>query len=167
MKILNLQNYNTYNKVYNSIKDAHKYPNINLVRLEKWFLKKRGKILDHGFGYCENSIHLAKEGYKVYGTEISKKLVNFALRKIKIHNVKNRVFIKYINPKMKKIPYKNKFFDNIISLGVIQYLGEKENVKYTLQELSRCLKKLLKNETLKRCFKRSLLVGGYFVQCDR
>ena len=84
MELVNKKNYDIYNKVYNSLKDAHDYPNTNLVRLTKWFLNKKGKILDYGFGYAENSIFLANSGYSVYGTEISKKIIKFAKKKTKL-----------------------------------------------------------------------------------
>ena len=97
MKIVNLKNNIIYNKVYNSketMKDSHEYPNINLVRLQKWFLNKNGKVLDHGFGYCENSIHLANENYKVYGLEISKKLINYAIKKTSKKKLKKKPLIR-------------------------------------------------------------------------
>ena len=49
--IVNKTNFETYNKMYESMDAEHNYPNTNLVRLEKWFFKgKKGFTLDHGCG---------------------------------------------------------------------------------------------------------------------
>lgn len=140
MELVNKKNYKVYNKVYNSLKDAHDYPNTNLVRLSKWYLSKKGKILDYGFGYGENSIFLANNGYSVYATEISKKIINYAKRKSKIKSKKSIKFF-YIDEKTKELPFKSNSFDNIICLGVIQYLGSLSSTKKLISEFSRCLKK--------------------------
>ena len=139
MELVNKKNYDIYNKVYNSLKDAHDYPNTNLVRLTKWFLNKKGKILDYGFGYAENSIFLANSGYSVYGTEISKKIIKFAKKKTKLKSKKKINFF-YIEKNIKKLPFKDNYFDSIVCLGVIQYLGNLESTKKLLAEFSRCLK---------------------------
>ena len=41
MKFIEKQNYNTCNEIHKNLKGwgAHAYPNVNLVRLDKWFLK--------------------------------------------------------------------------------------------------------------------------------
>ena len=79
MKLVDEKNYNICNKVYNSKEGlanyAHNYPNTNLVRLVKWYLDKKGKILDYGSGYGENSIFLANNGFSVFSGEISKKII--------------------------------------------------------------------------------------------
>jgi len=140
MKLVDEKNYNIYNKVYNSLKDAHNYPNTNLVRLAKWYLNKKGKILDYGFGYGENSIFLANNGFSVFSGEISKKIIKYAKKKSKIKSKKKINFF-YIDKKTKLLPFKDNYFDHIICLGVIQYLGNQENTKNLLLEFSRCLKK--------------------------
>ena len=140
MKLVDKKNYNSYNRVYNSFKDAHNYPNTNLVRLDKWFLKKKGKILDYGFGYAENSIYLANNGYSVSGGEISKKIINYAKKKSTIKSKKKINFF-YIDKDTTKLPFEDNYFDHIICLGVIQYLGNLESTKKLILEFSRCLKK--------------------------
>ena len=37
MKFIEKGNYNICNAIYKNFKDAHDYPNTNLVRLDKWF----------------------------------------------------------------------------------------------------------------------------------
>ena len=92
MSLVEKKNFKVYNSVYDCMDDAHEFPNVNLVRLEKWFLKggKNFKILDHGFGYGENSIFYPQKGYKVYGTEISKRSnYLFKRKKLKKKKIKN------------------------------------------------------------------------------
>ena len=143
MSLVEKKNFKVYNSVYDCMDDAHEFPNVNLVRLEKWFLKggKNSKVLDHGFGYGENLIFLSSKGYNVYGTEISKKVISFLRNKIKKNKIKNKELkLTYIKPNMKKLPYKNNYFDFIICLGVIQYLGTKNKTLKILNEFKRCLK---------------------------
>ena len=46
------------------------YPNIELVRLEKWFFNnKPGKLIEYGFGSGVNTLHLAKCGYEINGVD--------------------------------------------------------------------------------------------------
>ena len=121
--------------------DAHEFPNTNLVRLEKWFLngKKNDKVLDYGFGYGENSIFLNSKGYSIFGAEISKNVISYLKKKLKRKNIKN-IKLLHINTKMKKLPFKDNFFDSIICLGVIQYLGNKKKTMNLMKEFQRCLK---------------------------
>ena len=139
MDLVNKKNYEIYNKVYNSLKDSHDYPNTNLVRLAKWFLNSKGKILDYGFGYAENSIFLANNGYMVYGTEISKKIISYAKKKSNLKSKKKINFF-HIKKNIKELPFEDSYCDNIICLGVIQYLGDLKSTKKLLSEFSRCLK---------------------------
>ena len=140
MNLINKKNYKVYNKVYSSLKDAHDYPNTNLVRIVRWRLDRGGKLLDYGFGYGENSIFLSNEGYDVYAAEISKKIINYATDKSR-KKCKKKINFFHINPNMKKLPFKDNYFNHIICLGVIQYLGNLENTKNLFQEFYRCLKK--------------------------
>jgi len=73
----NKLNIASYDSLYKTMEHDHEYPNTNLVRLEKWFLKKPGKILDYGCGYGENLIFLTKRGYKVHGVEINDNLLKW------------------------------------------------------------------------------------------
>lgn len=140
MKLIDKKNFSVYNKVYSSFKDAHNYPNTNLIRLEKWFLGKKGKILDYGFGYAENSIFLANNGYTVFAGEISKKIITYAKKKTSIKS-KKKINYFYIDKNTSKLPFEDNYFDHIICLGVIQYLGNLESTRKLISEFSRCLKK--------------------------
>ena len=46
------------------------YPNIELVRLEKWFFNnKPGKLIEYGFGSGVNTRHMGRCGYSIYGVD--------------------------------------------------------------------------------------------------
>ena len=138
MKIIDKTNHKTYNEaVYvKNMDGAHEYPNVNLVRLERWFLKKPGKILDYGCGYGQNSMFLAKKKYKVTATEISPKLIRWLKKKFKKKNLE----FKLISKSGTKLPYKNNHFDHIVCLGVLNLFGTREKSKYMINEFLRCLK---------------------------
>ncbi len=141
MKFIETQNYDTYNTIYKNLTDAHDYPNINLVRLEKWFLKnnRSDKLLDYGCGYGENSVYFAKEGYEVHASDVSKNLITYLKKKNK-SKAKQKIKFFHINKKLKKLPFKDDYFDTIICTGVIMYLASKEKIVFLLKEFERCLK---------------------------
>jgi len=141
MTLVDKKNFDVYNSIYKCMDNAHDYPNTNLVRLEKWFLKgkKNNKILDYGFGYGENSIFLSLKGYSVFGTEISKEVISFLRKKLKKNKI-NNIKLLHLDKKLKKLPFKDNYFDSIICLGVIQYLGSKEKTNNLFKEFQRCLK---------------------------
>ena len=81
------------------------YPSLELVRLEKLFLKSTGKeILEYGFGSGVNTIHLLKCGYKVTGIDVAR------YNKVKLK--------KKLNSSQKK--FKTRYFSSNISLFTIQ-----------------------------------------------
>ncbi len=140
--VVNSVNYKTYNKIYQSMDAEHNYPNTNLVRLEKWFFNsKPGKVLDHGCGYGENSIFLANLGYDVIATEISTNLLKHVKKKInqKCKN-KKKINLKIINENASTIDFKTSSLDYIVSLGVLEMLGDKNSAKFLIDEFYRCLK---------------------------
>ena len=63
-----------FNKLYNKGYDKM-YPDINLVRIEKVFFKKKGLLLDFGCGPGQNGLHFLRIGYKVYFSDISNVLI--------------------------------------------------------------------------------------------
>ena len=140
--IVNKTNFETYNKMYESMDAEHNYPNTNLVRLEKWFFKgKKGFTLDHGCGYGENSIFLANLGYKLISSDISKNLLKNVKKKINKKCVNpNLIQLDHIKKDDKKLNYPDSFFDYIVSLGVLEMLGERASAKKLIDEFYRCLK---------------------------
>ena len=141
MKFIEKDNYNTCNAIYKNLTDEHEYPNVNLVRLDKWLLKNNGssKLLDYGCGYGENSVYFAKAGYEVHAADVSKDLISYLKKKNKT-KAKQKIKFFHVNEKLKKLPFKDNHFDTIICTGVIMYLASKKKTLYLLNEFERCLK---------------------------
>lgn len=120
----------------------HKYPNENVVRLVKWFFtKKEGRVLDYGFGPGENMIHLLKTGYSVFGVEVSKLALKITQQKLKnLPQFKDKVDLLLLRPEDKTLPYKDEYFDYILSNQTIYFLFSKEKITNLLGEFKRILK---------------------------
>ena len=79
--------------------DTKNYPSLELVRLEKLFLKSSGKkILEYGFGSGVNTIHLLKCGYLITAIDVVKynkfKLMNKlnnSQKKAKVRHTKSKI----------------------------------------------------------------------------
>ena len=97
--------------------------------------KKYSKILDLGCGTGRHSIYLAKKGFIVYASDISKTGIAITKRKAKFLklNIKFKVF------DMKKIPYPANHFDGVICIFTLGHGLLKDNKK-TIDEIYRVLK---------------------------
>lgn len=116
------------------------YPSLELVRLERLFLKTSGKkVLEYGFGSGVNTIHLLKCGYHVTGIDISKN-AKFKLNRKLNKSQKKNLQLDLIKPKAFKLPYENDNFDHIVAMSVISLLGSENSVKLLLKEFIRVLK---------------------------
>ena len=123
MSLILKKNVKEYDRVY-LLGQNHKYPNLNLVRIQKKYLKNNsGKILDFGCGSGENSIFLSSCGYKVVSLDASKQALKIVRRKNK--KIKNKLKIFLFN-NLNKLPFKNNFFDYIVCLSMISLLGSKK-----------------------------------------
>ena len=80
----------------------HFYPNLDLVRIQKTFLKNNvGKTLDFGFGSGENLVFLSKEVHVIYGVETSHTALKITKKKIK--NKKAKLNLKILSSSEKAI----------------------------------------------------------------
>ena len=117
----------------------HFYPNLDLVRIQKTFLKNNVvKTLDFGFGSGENLVFLSKEGHEIYGLETSHTALKITKKKIK--NKKAKLNLKILSSS-KKLQFSDNFFDNIICLSVFSQLKNRKNAIHLLNEFNRILKK--------------------------
>lgn len=80
---------------------------------------KNIKVLDIGCGEGKDMVYLAKQGYDVYGFDVTKNGINKTLRMAKENNVEVNAFVADIN----NFDIKEKF-DIIYSTGTIQYLDD-------------------------------------------
>lgn len=137
MSLILKKNVKEYDRVY-LLGQNHKYPNLNLVRIQKKYLKNNsGKILDFGCGSGENSIFLSSCGYKVVSLDASKQALKIVRRKNR--KIKNKLKIFLFN-NLNKLPFKDNFFDYIVCLSMISLLGSKKNIIKLIKEFQRILK---------------------------
>lgn len=100
--------------------------------------KKSGvkKILDLGSGSGRHTVYFAKKGFNVYGFDISENGVKISKDWLKKESLNAKFKIGSI---YEKLPYKDKFFDAVISTNTIHH--EKiENIRKAISEMRRILK---------------------------
>lgn len=95
-----------------------------------YLLRLRGRILDAGCGSGEWVEYLKSYGYEVYGIELSEE----GVKRAKDFDPKLNV----VSGDIRKTNYDSKFFDSIISLGVLEHI--EEGLIDALCEMKRILK---------------------------
>lgn len=122
---------------YKEKKTVYKKPQGNMPALTK-LMKKNGmkKILDHGCGSGRNIVYLAKQGLDVSGFDISDLCLNNTEKWLKNERLcanlkKHDIF--------KKLPYKDNWFDAVISIRSIGH-NRKGHIKKAIEDIYRVLK---------------------------
>ena len=118
------------------------YPNIELVRLEKWFFNNNpGKLIEYGFGSGVNTRHMAKCGYLIEGIDATEGALRTAEAKFVNDNSLNKnVNLNSLQPGSVSLPYENNVFDYAIIISVVSLLGSLERIHLVISELHRVLK---------------------------
>lgn len=109
----------------------------DLPRIVRIFKKRHfRRILDLGCGSGRHLIYLAKNGFDVYGLDIAEHGIEISKSWLREWNLqaKLKVWDFY-----KKLPYKNDFFDAVISIKSFHH-GKIENIRKTIKEVERVLK---------------------------
>ena len=118
------------------------FPNLDLVRLEKWFFGgKPGRLLEYAFGCGVNLMHMLQCGYEADAVDASieaKKLVESKLAKRP--ELQSRARLHHIDAKANKLPFENETFDYVTCISMLSLLGSKERVSYMLSEFRRVMK---------------------------
>lgn len=112
-------------------------PQEDIPRTVKLFKKYNVKrILDLGCGSGRHLIYLAKHNFDVFGIDISKHGIKIARIWLKKEGLKANLRISNI---YKKLPYKNNFFDAIVSTQTLHHakIGE---IRKLIKEIERILK---------------------------
>ena len=114
-----------------------KWPDEMVVRfLAKNNGKRNQKVLDLGCGSGRHCELLIKQGYQVYGCDVSANAIKMTIERIRKLNLKGKFEVSYFN----SLPYENEFFDMIIAWHSIYYNNFKTLLE-TINEISRVLKK--------------------------
>lgn len=98
---------------------------------------KANNVLDLGCGTGRHLIVLAKSGFSVYGQDISKKALKLARERLKKEGLKAELIIGNI---YKKLPYRDNFFDGIISTNALHH-GKSYQIKNLIKEIERIMKR--------------------------
>ena len=85
-------------------------------------LQKNSTILDLGSGEGNDSIYLAKKGFKVTAVDFSEKCI----QKTKQFAEQNNLNIKTVNSKIKSYLEYHTYFDAIICINSLQFINPKE-----------------------------------------
>ena len=139
MKLVKYNNQNSHTS-----KNPPSYPNEMMVKIfsSKHYSNIRikppskNKILEVGSFSGNNLRYFIENGFKSYGIEINQKLVDLGIANLKRLRVKSPLIKIGINT---NIPFKNKFFDTLVSINTIHYNSGNE-VHKALLEYKRVLK---------------------------
>jgi ubiquinone/menaquinone biosynthesis C-methylase UbiE len=115
-------------------------PRLNYMRsVEKMVLLeslKPGMILDIGCGTGEQSLFLAKRGYRVLGVDISRKMLTKANENAKEGKLEDKLSL--VIASAEALPFRDKSFDDLISIfGVFNHIPGAE---HAFKETHRVLK---------------------------
>jgi len=117
-------------KIFNKVQE-------NIPEIAKLFKKKGVKrVLDLGSGSGRHIIYLAKKGFDVYGIDNSVAGIKITKDWLRRGGLKANLKVGSV---YKKLPYKDNFFDAIISVQVINHATIK-NIRKSIKEIERILK---------------------------
>jgi len=112
-------------------------PQEDIPKIVKLFKKKGVKnVLDLGCGSGRHLVYLTKQGFEVYGVDISPAGIKIAKYWLRNENLKANLKISDI---YKKLPYKNNFFDAIISTNTLHHAKIKK-IRKLIKEIERILR---------------------------
>ncbi len=126
-----------WDKIFKQYGKFFTKPQEDIPKIVKLFKKKGVKrVLDLGCGSGRHTVYLAKQGFEVYGFDIAPKGIKLAKDWLKKNNLKANLKIGSI---YKKLPYKNNFFDAVISVQTIHHAKIK-TIRKVIKEIERALK---------------------------
>ena len=126
-----------WNKIFQQYGKVFTKPQEDLPRIVKLFKKKSvRKILDLGCGTGRHIIYFAKNNFDVYGIDIAEEGIKITKEWLKKEKLQANLKIGSI---YEKLPYKDNFFDAVISTSTIHHARIKK-IQKTIQEIERVLK---------------------------
>lgn len=141
-------------------------PQEDMPRIVKFFEgEKVRKVLDLGCGSGRHMVYLAKYGFDVYGIDIAKHGIKIAREWLKKEGLKAHLRVADI---YEKLPYKNNFFDAIISIRALHH-GKIGQIRKLIKEMERILKPnglifiTVRKEVAKKHIPKEKLFGIKFI----
>lgn len=111
----------------------------NMYYLNK-YLPKRGYLLDLGCGPGSYAVALGKKGYDLALLDISKKLLDVAVKNMKKHKLTNKVKAVVHGSATNLSMFKNNTFDAVLCFGPLYHLTSAKDQKKVLREMIRVAK---------------------------
>ena len=125
-----------WNKIYKKHK-SYGAPLDDIDDLIKLFKRNNiSKVLDLGCGSGKHLAYLVEHGFNVYGIDISEEGIKAAKSFLKRKKLKGNLKKGSI---YKKLPYKENFFDAVLSLRVLNH-GKITEIRKAIREIKRVLK---------------------------
>lgn len=126
-----------WNEIFKKHGKVFTEPHEDIAKIVKLFKARHvKKILDLGSGTGRHVIYLAKNGFDVYGIDIAQYGIEITEDWLKKENLKAHLAIgSFYQP----LPYKDNFFDAVISTSAIHH-AKIEEIRKTIQEIERILK---------------------------
>lgn len=92
------------------------------------------KILDAGCGYGRNLKWFFQNNFDIYGVDRSEEAI------LEAKNIYVKSKSNFMNVDIEELPYKNHFFDHIITSAVLHFANDSEHFYKMISELERVLK---------------------------
>lgn len=139
------RNIKSYGKLYEKNESFLRYPADWIIRFHNMYLKKNlptGRVLDYGCGAGNNSIFFMENGYDVRGVEVNEVALKLIKKNLESHHLDPKLINNFsiISSDDIKLPFKDDYFDLIISNQVFYYFSSMEKIKKACKELFRCLR---------------------------
>ncbi len=126
-----------WQKIFKEYGKCFNEPHEDMNKITKLFKKNKVKnILDVGCGSGRHVVYFSQKGFDVSGIDNSQEGINISnnwLKETNLHaNLKLASFFK-------KFPFKDNYFDAVISTWSIHH-GKEKQVKFSINEIKRVLK---------------------------
>jgi len=119
-----------YGKVFTKVQEG-------IPEIVKLFKKRKiKKILDLGCGTGRHAVYLAQRKFDVYGIDIAQEGIKIAKKWLRENGLSASLKVGDI---YKKLPYKDNFFDGIISTNTLHH-AKIEQIRKLIKEMERILK---------------------------
>ena len=126
-----------WNEIFKEKGKVFLKPHDDVPKIVKIFKKKSiKKVLDLGCGSGRHTVYLAKNGFDVYGFDIAPVGIEMTKDWLKQEGLEAKLKSGSI---FEKLPYKNNFFDGIVSTSTINH-AKIEDIRKLIKEIERILK---------------------------
>jgi len=126
-----------WDKIFKKYGKVFTKPQEDIPRIVKLFREKGvQRVLDLGCGSGRHAVHFAKYGFEVYGIDIAPIGIKMAKDWLKKDGLKANLKIGSV---YKRLPYKDNFFDAVVSIQVIHH-AEIKTIRKAIKEIERVLR---------------------------